>query len=88
MPLEAMASGTVVIAMNKPPFCEQIESGVTGILVDQMKDFSEAIMNLMENPRDREIMGAAAKKFVEKQFSLDVICSKYEKVYREVLKVA
>jgi len=86
--IEAMASGTTIIAMNKPPFCEYIENGVTGILVDNMKDFPREITNLMRNPEKKRLIDKNAKKFVETNFSLENICSKYEEIYKEVLGTA
>jgi len=86
--IEAMASGTTVIAMNKPPFCEYIENGVTGILADSMKDFPREIANLMRNPEKKRLIDKNAKKFVETNFSLETICSKYEGIYKEVLGTA
>jgi len=86
--IEAMASGAIVIAMNKPPFCEYIENGVTGILVNCVEDFSKEIKNLMHNPVSKQRIGHNAKNFVEEKFSLEGICSRYERIYKEVLGVA
>jgi glycosyltransferase involved in cell wall biosynthesis len=85
--IEAMTSGAVVIAINKPPFCEYIENEVTGILVNSIKDFPREITNLMENPK-KQLIGENAKKFVERKLSAEIICSKYEEIYKEVLGIA
>jgi glycosyltransferase involved in cell wall biosynthesis len=82
--IEAMASGTVVIARNKSPFSEYIKDGVTGILLNDLKDVPEIIKKLNSDPEKRLRMINAAMQ-VAKNFSLERICSKYENIYTELL---
>jgi len=84
--IEAMASGAVVIARNKPPFCEYIQDGFTGILLNDLEELPEAIKSLASD-RDKQlgIINAGMRQVAE-NFSLEIICSKYEKTYAEMIE--
>jgi len=84
--IEAMASGTVVIARNKPPFCEYIKNGVTGVLVNDLADIKSVIKELANNREKRLRIAKEGKRCVSEKFSLNIICSEYEKLYAEILK--
>ncbi len=65
--LEASACGTPTIASDSPGLRDAVVDGKTGILVPHgdITALSEAIARLLRDPKTREGMGAAARKFSE-----------------------
>jgi glycosyltransferase involved in cell wall biosynthesis len=67
--LEAMASGSVVIAHIKGGYTEYITHGVDGFLFQNQKDAFRIILQLKNNSDLRERIGSRARKNVEDIFS-------------------
>ena len=67
--LEAMASGSVVIAHIKGGYTEYITHGVDGFLFQNQKDAFRIILQLKNNSDLRERIGSRARKKVEDIFS-------------------
>lgn len=65
--LEAMASGTVVVAADAGGFRESIQDGVTGILVppEEPEAFAAAIVDLVEDEERRRRLAREARRFAE-----------------------
>jgi len=84
--LEAMAHGLPVIAPKVGGFCEIIENGVHGFLVENRNagDFAERCLSLYEDGQLRNRMGKAARDRVEKNFSIERMSSQYYKLYQEI----
>ena len=85
--VEAMLAQVPVIGSNMGGIPEGIEDGVTGIIyesgnVDQLKN---AILKLSEDEELRNVMGKKAFEKAKKEFTLDVMLDKYEKVFNEVI---
>ncbi|MBV9211526.1 MAG: glycosyltransferase [Acidobacteria bacterium] len=88
--LEAMASGVPVINT-------QLDSGVTfvsphgvsGLTVPpaDAKALAEAINSLLDNPARRAELGAAGRRRVEEEFSLETMTRKTLELYAEVLRL-
>lgn len=80
--LEAMSCGLPVISMN----CETgptdiIEEGKNGILVPNkdIHSLAKALKNLVDSPEERERLGKAAEKSIDK-FNVDVIMERWERL--------
>jgi len=80
--IEAMASGTPVIATRRGSMPEVIDDGVTGFLVDTPKQALAAI------ERVGEIDRAGVRRAVAARFSVDRMADAYIALYREILGTA
>jgi glycosyltransferase involved in cell wall biosynthesis len=77
---ESMAAGVPVIAMDLGSCREVIADGETGYLVNSVDEAAEAVGKI--NKIDRK----KCLRRVQKNFTIDCMVSKYEKVYEEVFK--
>jgi glycosyltransferase involved in cell wall biosynthesis/quercetin dioxygenase-like cupin family protein len=77
--VEAMASGTPTIAMNRGSMPEVISDGETGFLVNSVEEAVEAVKKVASISRKE------CRESVEKRFSVDRMVDDYIKVYEEIL---
>lgn len=84
--LEAMTTGTAVVATAVGGIPDVIEDGVNGVLVKpgDPNHLATAIKALLEDEGLRERMGHAARKRALEDYSLNTVVPALEKVYREV----
>ena len=88
MPLvEAMASGTPVIATCGGAFPEIVEDGRTGLLVERSdpQALATAILKLLGNTEQRAMMAQAAQKRAATTFSWDHIAGELIEAYERLL---
>ena len=78
--VEAMASGTPVIAMNRGSMPELIRDGETGFLVNSVDEAAEAVQKIASISRKK------CRESVEKRFSVDRMVDDYIKVYETILE--
>lgn len=78
VPIESMASGKPIIAVNEGGMSETITDGQTGFLVSTEKEMAEKMKYLVENFEDAKNMGIKGRKFVERNFSDEVFISKFK----------
>lgn len=84
--IEAMATGTPIIASDIPGTRNIIKNGYNGLLVEPTPEkIAEAIEKLIKNPKLREKLAENGLKEVKK-YSWDKIVEQTEEVYKEVLK--
>jgi glycosyltransferase involved in cell wall biosynthesis len=85
--IEAMAMSLPVVASKIGGIPEVVEDGTTGLLVDpgNPEELSCAMRYLLSNPELLRAMGENGRKRSEQCFNNDILISKYEQVYRELI---
>ena len=85
--LEAMSTGTPVIASKIKSIEYLVKEGVTGYLVDpnDSEKIAEYTIELLNDNRKRIEMGECARKIAQKQYHPDVIVEQTLKMYEKVM---
>ncbi len=85
--IEAMASGTPVIASDVGGLQFTVDSEKTGLLAPPLDHpaFAVAIDRILENPAWRDELGMAARRRVETSFSWQGVAHQLDALYDEVL---
>jgi len=78
--VEAMASGTPVIAINRGSMPELIRDNETGFLINSVEEAAEAVQKVASISREK------CRESVEKRFSVDRMVDDYIKVYETILE--
>ncbi|KAA9015481.1 glycosyltransferase family 4 protein [Niallia endozanthoxylica] len=86
--LEAMGSGTPLIACAVGGLKEIVDPGQDGLLIEEknVEQMSEAILDLLDHPQEGAQMAQKARQKIEKEYSHLAAAEKYEEVYIEALK--
>jgi len=85
--LEAMALEKPVVSTPAGVNGLDLSPGEDFVLVHTAGQMAQAIEKLMENPAERQRIGAAARRRVERQYNWDEIARRQAEIYRELLKV-
>ncbi|MEE9293571.1 MAG: glycosyltransferase [Phycisphaerae bacterium] len=85
--LESMACGVPVVATNVADNAFVVPSGEVGyhVDVDDADGMAEKVCGLLSRHEERRRMGAAARAWVERQFSTSALARNTEAVYAELL---
>jgi glycosyltransferase involved in cell wall biosynthesis len=85
--LEGMAAGLAMIVTDVGGNAEAVLHGESGFVVPPRnpKAIGDAILELARNPEQRKRFGAAARKRVEKEFSIDKCVKAHADLYEEML---
>jgi glycosyltransferase involved in cell wall biosynthesis len=86
--LEAAATGRAMIAADVQGCREIVQDGVNGILVP-VKDaagLARAVLELVLNPRKRSLLGEAARRIAEAEFSAQLVEAETVAIYEHVLR--
>jgi glycosyltransferase involved in cell wall biosynthesis len=88
--LEAMACGLPVIACEGSGAAEVVHHGENGFLVppDDVDALAATLHGLLADPRQRELIGAAARRYVEANADVRLCLKRLEAFYREVVASA
>jgi glycosyltransferase involved in cell wall biosynthesis len=80
--IEAMAAGAPVVAANAGGAREVVEENVTGLLATpgDANDYFEKLRALMTNAEPRSEMARRAQISVSEKFSVERVCSDFEKI--------
>ncbi len=81
--LEAMASGTPVIANNASSIPEAV--GDAGFLANSEEELAERVLEVLHNDRLRKELSERGSRRVLKNFTLEIAAEKYLRLYREVI---
>lgn len=77
--IEAMASGTPVIAFNRGSVPEVVEDGKTGFIVETEEEMIEAVGNIDKIARED------CRKYVEENFSIKNMVDGYDRLFRRLV---
>jgi spore coat protein SA len=85
--LEAQASGVPVVVSKSGGLPETVSAGKSGFVFDNGNagQLAESVLSLLNNEERRRAMGAAAREWVMRTFSWDVIAAQLEQVYAEAV---
>jgi glycosyltransferase involved in cell wall biosynthesis len=85
--LEALATGLPVVTTTVGGIAETIKTGKNGLLVKPFdsKQFSDAILYLLEHPTKAAEMGTNARKTIVEQYDWRIVVKKTMSVYEEAL---
>jgi glycosyltransferase involved in cell wall biosynthesis len=78
--VEAMACGTPVIAFKMGSVPEVVKNGKTGFVVETIEEAVEAVKEIEKIKRED------CRKWVEENFTAEIMVKNYEKLYFELLK--
>ncbi len=93
--IEAMACGTPVVAFNRGSVPEIIKDKETGFIVKpfskngkvNIRGFVKAVKKLYQMPEEKYLkMRHNCRKHIEKNFTIEKMTDKYEKLYYKILK--
>jgi glycosyltransferase involved in cell wall biosynthesis len=85
--IEAMGMGVPVVATNVGGVPEQVEDGVTGVLVppNDPTALADAVLALLDDPDRRQRMGKAARTRALEVFGLESYVARTRALYEELL---
>jgi glycogen(starch) synthase len=85
--LEAMGSGSPLIACAVGGLKEIVDHGVDGLLVAEksVEELSDAMIDLLDNPEKGQQFAAVARKKIEDEYSHLAAAEKYEAIYKASL---
>jgi len=86
VPLEAMASGKPIIALDEGGPRHTVVKGKTGYLVKTPKEMAERMLEIADNPSFAQAMGKAGRRRVVKHYGYDRFFEIYDKRLRQVAK--
>jgi glycosyltransferase involved in cell wall biosynthesis len=88
--LESMAAGLPVVATRVGGNPEIVQDGVTGLLVPPRDDaaMADAICRVLRNPAMAARLGAAGKRRVLEQFSIERLVAETQRLYMNLLTAA
>jgi glycosyltransferase involved in cell wall biosynthesis len=87
--MDAMATGIPVVASDAGGIPEIVQNEVNGLLVPARKPstLAEAILRMLNNPKEAAKFARAGRRTVEEKFTVDTMVEGNIPVYDELLKV-
>jgi glycosyltransferase involved in cell wall biosynthesis len=84
--IEAGLSGLPAVSSPVPGAAAVLAHGRTGMIVDDsVASMAEAVSQLLDDPRRRVAMGAAARNRCESEFTLDLMTGRWRAALQPVL---
>ena len=86
--LEAMSAGCAIVASDTQPLHEAIQHNQTGRLVNffDINSLTNEICTLLDNPAERDRLGANARQFAQVTYDLQTVCLPKQLAWVESLK--
>lgn len=84
--LEAQASGLPIISTLSGGISENVGDCALLVGPGDILEIKESLLKLILNPRYRKELGAKARQRAEKHFDIEVIASKIDRVYENILR--
>jgi glycosyltransferase involved in cell wall biosynthesis len=86
--LEAMSAGCAIVASDTQPLHEAIQHNQTGRLVNffDINSLTNEICTLLDNPAERDRLGANARQFAQGTYDLQTVCLPKQLAWVESLK--
>jgi glycosyltransferase involved in cell wall biosynthesis len=87
--MEAMSMKLPVIASRVGGIPEVVSEGKTGLIVNpgNPDEITNAVLNLLKDPKTRKEMGVKAREIAKKKFSLEHCVKGHEKLYKKLMKL-
>ena len=85
--MEAMATGCALVASRTAPVEEVVADGKEALLAGLLapEEVAAAISQLLDEPKERARLGAAARKKIERNYAVPVITEQYKKLIAEMM---
>jgi glycosyltransferase involved in cell wall biosynthesis len=83
--LEAGISGTPVLLTDQCGFNQVAEVGGGWVVAATIESLKNSLIEVLSNPKQIEVAGINLKKYVETNFSWNIIVQEYWKVYSAIL---
>lgn len=84
--LEAMAAGVVPVVLNQGAERCIVKNMETGLVVNSISEYGDALRWLYEHPKEREVLANNASKFIIKEYHINTTIIKINKVYENIMK--
>ena len=86
--VEAMFAGMPTVAFDCGGVSDAVIDEKTGFLVKEgeNEEFKEKLVKLIDNFEMRQEMGKSSREIAEKDYTIDTMVDRYEKIFTEVLK--
>lgn len=85
--MEAMSMGLPIVATRVGGVPELIEHERQGLLCEpnSPEDLAEAMLRVMTEPQLRDVLAAEAYLRAHSQFSIEIMCDRYERLYQQAI---
>lgn len=85
--IEAMSAGAAIVASDTAPLRDVIQHGQNGLLVDffSVDGLVQSVCGLLDNPEDRQRLGAAARATAVAGYDLNTVCLPQQLAWVEAL---
>ena len=86
--VEAMFAGIPTVAFDWGGVSDAVIDGKTGFLIraGDNEEFKEKLIKLIDSIEMRQEMGKNSREIAEKDYTIDTMVDRYEKIFTEVLK--
>lgn len=86
--VEAMATGTPVVATNFPGYGIVIEEGKNGHLTKERDpdDIARALIDILKDPKRRKAMADRSLELIQQKFAWPAIAKQYKTLFEQIVK--
>ncbi len=85
--LETLSVGRPIVALRCPGISDVVKHQKTGYIAEGIDDAVQTIKTLLDNPDLCLEMGRAAREYARQMFDINQSITKYENLYRELLRL-